>query len=578
MTTTTDPRSIALADIAESPNNPRRSMSADELASLAASIKQHGVMQPLLLRPNPAGGSPAYELVFGHRRLRAAIIAGLAEVPCLVRSLDDITVACMQLVENLQREELNALEEAEGFGRLRDEGGLTAVQIAERVGKKPGVVHARLKLLELAPEVRQALEAGQIQTEIALLIARIPLEKLQLRALALCREQGADSRGRQGYRTLRDAIVDKMTLDLKQSIFDPKDAALLPSAGACSACHKRTGGEPDLFADVIKPDSSYYYAKKGVDLCTDPDCHEAKRKAHLAAEAAKLEAKGKTVLNGNAARAALSAHGEVKGAYIALKDVKDDLAKVKTKAPGKPMPAMVTILDQRTGKAVQAVKREDAKAAGVKLESSERGGPDRSYAAREAKAKLEREKCEKAAAREKQIRLQMFSALRAAYTASPRRPDDLRVIAAVLLERLDYRAAVHLDALYDTGKRRDDREQLPQTLPYEQLAVLLIDAALVHELVVNSYGDAPPQTWLNIIGNAYGVDLKALRAQAEAELDGSANGAAPAAAAKSAPKKAAKKAAKKAPAKPKAKKTGTGERAAAEAAAPVDEPTADEVA
>jgi len=138
---------------------PRTRMEPEALTELAASIKTQGVMQPVLVRP-VAGGR--YEIVAGERRWRAARMAGLAEVPALIRDVPDEQALAAALIENIQREDLNPLEEATGIQRLHQEFGLTHQSIADTLGRSRAAVTNLLRLLELAPPVRDLLANGQL--------------------------------------------------------------------------------------------------------------------------------------------------------------------------------------------------------------------------------------------------------------------------------------------------------------------------------------------------------------------------------------------------------------------------------
>ena len=146
---------------------PRTRMDPGSLEELAASIKTQGVMQPILVRrlEGPQGGlfdAKRYEIIAGERRWRAAQIAGLAEVPCLVRDIPDEAALAMSLIENIQREDLNPLEEAGGLQRLIDEFGMTHQQAAEAVGRSRPAASNLLRLLQLAAPVQELLMAGDI--------------------------------------------------------------------------------------------------------------------------------------------------------------------------------------------------------------------------------------------------------------------------------------------------------------------------------------------------------------------------------------------------------------------------------
>ncbi len=150
---------LAITSIGPNPLQPRREFHEAELEELAQSIQENGLLQPLLVRTR-AGGK--YELVAGERRLRAVKRLGWAEVPALVRDLDDRTVLVFALVENLQREALSPIEEAEGYRVLSEEHGLTQVQIARAVGKDRSTVANALRLLSLPPSIRKLVEVGSL--------------------------------------------------------------------------------------------------------------------------------------------------------------------------------------------------------------------------------------------------------------------------------------------------------------------------------------------------------------------------------------------------------------------------------
>ncbi len=142
---------------------PRTHMDQESLAELAASIKAQGVMQPILVRAvDSTPGAERYEIVAGERRWRASQLAGLAEVPVLVRSIPDEQALEMALIENIQRENLNPLEEAQGLQRLIDEFGLTHQQAADAVGRSRPAASNLLRLLQLTSAVQELLMSGQL--------------------------------------------------------------------------------------------------------------------------------------------------------------------------------------------------------------------------------------------------------------------------------------------------------------------------------------------------------------------------------------------------------------------------------
>ncbi len=141
---------------------PRKNFDKESLEELSKSIKEHGILQPIVVRPAGSGPMGHFEIVAGERRWRAAQSAGLHEVPVLIRNYSNQKTLELSLIENLQRADLNPIEEAEGYLRLQTEFKLTQEQIADRVGKERATVANALRLLKLTPEVRALVQAGQL--------------------------------------------------------------------------------------------------------------------------------------------------------------------------------------------------------------------------------------------------------------------------------------------------------------------------------------------------------------------------------------------------------------------------------
>ena len=152
---------LPIAALEPGPFQPRTSFDEAALADLTASIRQQGVLQPLLARPNPADPT-RFQIIAGERRWRAAQAAGLHEVPVLLRTLDDTEAMAAGLVENLQRQDLDAIEEAEGYRRLQGEFGITQDQLGQLVGKSRSHVANTLRLLALPDTIRQHLRSGAL--------------------------------------------------------------------------------------------------------------------------------------------------------------------------------------------------------------------------------------------------------------------------------------------------------------------------------------------------------------------------------------------------------------------------------
>src|SRR6266853_6454743 len=192
---------IPLRNIRESKTNPRRQFDETKLAELADNIRQHGVLQPVLVRPMPDGEPGFYELVAGARRYRASKLAGRESIPATVRDLTDTECLELQLIENLQRADVHELDEARGYAALMQlqPENYTVEVLAEKIGRSEKYVYARLRLTHLVDEVQQAFYVGKLTVAHAFEIARLQFED-QRRALAECFPT---------YRTTAAALQDK---------------------------------------------------------------------------------------------------------------------------------------------------------------------------------------------------------------------------------------------------------------------------------------------------------------------------------------------------------------------------------
>lgn len=338
---------LPLALIVASPTNPRKTFHAERLAELAENIKASGVHQPVIVRPLPGNRvdetahmdpRPTFEIVSGERRLRASAMAGQATIPAIVRAMSDDQVLATQIIENLQRDDLTPLEEAEGYDTLMqrpvqdDRPALTADDVAAKIGKSRSYVYSRLKLLNLCTEGREALRAGKIDASVALLIARIPSSAIQTQALGnVFNPMTGEALSQRAASAL---IQRQYMLRLPEARFKITDAALVPSAGSCRECPKRTGADPDIFADV-----------KGADVCTDPPCFHRKEQAHADAQLVKARETGATIITGREAKALMPTSwgdGRVEG-FLRLDDAADSPTK------GKPLRALIGKLLEKEG-------------------------------------------------------------------------------------------------------------------------------------------------------------------------------------------------------------------------------------
>src|ERR1700676_4794604 len=247
-------RSVPIGILVESATNPRKRFDEKNLEELAASMRTQGILAPLLVRELEES---KYEVVAGARRLRAAKLAELETVPVRVVKLTDAESIEAQVVENLQREDIHPLEESLGFKSLLQLGEptYTIASIAARAGKSEAYVQGRIKLADLIPSVAEAFLKDTIAIGHALLIAKLPDSQQQ---------EAFNAAFRGMWTTDGNSQVLIPVRELAAAPFDKQDETLVPAAGSCSNCPKRTGYNKLLFADVRK------------DSCTDPQCFRAK--------------------------------------------------------------------------------------------------------------------------------------------------------------------------------------------------------------------------------------------------------------------------------------------------------------
>ena len=292
---------LAVAQCEPSKLNPRKTVSAAGLEELTQSILGKGVLQPILVRPVGFPGHNAaehrYEVIAGDRRLRAARAACLATIPARIMSLTDADALELMVTENEQREDVGLLEKAEGYRVLIEQHGFKLEVLAARLGKSPSTIRGLLKLQGLPQFALEALSEGRLPLSTAQLVARIPGANARSQA-AFCvldddswaqcdvdpKQLDAD-RPVMSFRNAKELIERAFMRELKSAPFSRKSLDLVPAAGSCEACPKRTGNNREEF-----PGSR-------ADVCTDPDCYSSKVAAHAAVQQAAAEAAGRKVLS-----------------------------------------------------------------------------------------------------------------------------------------------------------------------------------------------------------------------------------------------------------------------------------------
>jgi ParB family transcriptional regulator, chromosome partitioning protein len=218
-------KSIPITQVVRNPFQPRTEFNADELQELQESIKATGLLQPITVRRRP--GRDGFELIAGERRLRAATKLGWKEIPAIIKEIDDKTILTLALVENLQRSDLNPIEEGEGYHKLSEDFGLTQQEIAETVGKDRTTVANMLRVLQLPVPVKRLLQEGKLSighakvllglddpAEVGRLANQIVHEGLAVRELELRLRSIATARPRK--KTGRPRAIDKQSAESKQ--------------------------------------------------------------------------------------------------------------------------------------------------------------------------------------------------------------------------------------------------------------------------------------------------------------------------------------------------------------------------
>lgn len=284
---------IPLEAIFPSGTNPRKSFDGKAMEDLTASIKEKGVLQPILVRFKPreqiAGMSISehFELVAGERRWRAAKKAGLTEIPAVVRQLSDDQALEAQVIENLQRADVHPLEEADGYQALLKRSKYKVEDLAAKVGKSVSYIWQRLKLTELIPTAQQAFLSDQIFAGHAVMIARLqPNDQKEALRTCIGREWigGQQQQTTISVRGLARWIQENIHLSLDGAPWRKDDEKLVPSAGPCTTCPKRSGNAPALWPEITRE-----------KICTDRGCYQSKLNAYSIQQKKDLEAMGERV-------------------------------------------------------------------------------------------------------------------------------------------------------------------------------------------------------------------------------------------------------------------------------------------
>ncbi len=460
---------IPLERIRESKTNPRSQFDQAKLAELAENIRQHGVLQPVLVRPLPQGAAGNYELVAGARRYRASKLAGRESIPATVRKLTDTQCLELQLIENLQRADVHELDEAQGYAALMQlqPETYTVETISAKVGKSQAYVYGRLRLTQLIPEAKQAFYDAKLTVAHAFEIARLQPND-QRRALQECfphhRNAASILKDKKAeaatVRELREWIEREIHLDLTNAPFDPQDETLLPSAGACACCPKRTGSNPLLFPEVRQK-----------SICTDRECYRAKVEALIQIRVKPLDEKGEKPLRVSQAPS-WQANGH-------SKDVLHDGQYRKTKGKGEcPNTKAAVLIDGRSAGTIFYLCQTEKCA--VHNHATRYQPTPQEQAQRKKEALAERV--------EKLSRVRVLEAIRKKLPDVLSRP-DLEMIALDYFRRLGHDNHRRLCKVYGWEEKKSKASWGAQIVEYEKIAgaaVQAMNAADLNHFLVTS--------------------------------------------------------------------------------------------
>lgn len=475
-------REILLEHIEPSATNAqamrRKAFDKPAIAELASSIAQLGLAQPILVRPIPTTGKKGghYEIVAGERRYLAFEHLGRERIPCTVRHLGDEQVVELQLIENLQREDLHPMHEAESYDELVHKFGHQAEEIATKVGKSRSYVYNRMKLLALSPACRKAFYDGALSASIAEKIARISAHNVQDEALEAVlgfphAKETWKRREPMSFRQAMQYINENFTLDLSEAPFPTKDEKL-NGVGPCTTCPKRSGNAPELFPEIKKKDT-----------CTDPACFAGKVRAFGQRELERLKAEGVEVITGAEAKK-IAPNGtennyELKGGYVnAHRETWIGNRHIVPAKALKPGGATTFVQEPGSGKIVELVHESQLK----KKSERSSGKPD--------KYQLEQQQKAKSAKEQTALRRAVFAAIAA---KGKWQPPPMRVLADLVAETMDYDAGEALMELLGVPK--------PATKGYHdrllayvkglktplELSTFVAQAYVADELHVSSY-------------------------------------------------------------------------------------------
>lgn len=492
---------IPLSELFESPWNPRQHYPEAALAELAESMRASGFRRwlPLMVRPREEGG---YEIGAGHRRRRAAEMAELAAAPCIVRRMSDVEFLDVLNFDNTGREDVHPLHEAAGWAAWMEKTGNGVNDIAVRIGQSREYVYQRLKYSALIELARNAFLDGDITAGHAILIARLQPND-QKKALKFMAPESWAPERKKSVRELGAFIQRDIHLDMARATFDLTSESLLPQAGPCTVCLKRTLNAPDLIVDRVARVLDLEEGEE-IDECTDMSCFNTKVSAHL------VQVQNRLAEEGYKAIKVSSAYGGAKKGLI-------NRMQYTEVEPGSPESTAAIIAD---GYDVGKVIHIKVKAAAVADDEDDVPGQD-------ARQRKEEEESKQAIAREKSVRLAILKAIREKAGASLGKWEIAELIAMLIRDNSIAGAAalcglhgIEVPPAANRWEDEDDRasEALDKALPSlsaMEMNRLVLELPITDELDNVSLHRKDPPVKLLELARSYRVDAAKIRAELE---------------------------------------------------------------
>jgi ParB family chromosome partitioning protein len=464
---------LTLDVIEPSASNPRRHWNKAEDAELMASILTHGILTPLLVRPMPEAGK--YQIAAGHRRFEAAKKLSLVTVPVQVREMEDQEYFEILHVENLQRQDVHPLGEAIGFKELLDHGGYDVTTLSARIAKSEAYVYQRLKLNDLIREAQKLFLGDRIGFGHAVILAR--LDKKQQKDI-LANHLFTHQDEPVSVRELSDYVRRFLYLDLGNVPWVLDDAELVPDAGGCSACPKRTGSNPSLFTDMQH------------DICTYRGCFERKMQAHIQKRFD--------------SQPGLLAFSQYVANHKKDSPVQTDATCRRIWNRGdkcESAEGAIFVDGNDRGKSTFVCRNKDCPKHGLQARQGAVGGGDSAAASRK-KHKIE-----------KAFRQKLFSEI----TGKVNSLLDhklTRIVARAMWRRVggDSKRAMLKAAAQDVPRESVEQcgDRLIEKATPIELGRLMVSMAIAEELMVSTYGSGKAETMLKL-ADVYGVDVKEVR-------------------------------------------------------------------